>query len=80
MFFGEKTYHFEIFWPALCAVEMAGKQHVLDVVTCAVIEFPHVEGSWLEVVEVSFDFQALHDTFLHEMYVPDLIPGKTDQQ
>lgn len=61
-------------------MEVAGQQHVIDVVTCAVVKFPHVEGSWLEIVEVSFDLQTLKNTLLHKMNVPDLIPGQTERK
>lgn len=71
-----KTYHFEVLCSALGAVEVAGEEHVVDVVPGAVVEFPHVEGSWLEIVEIGFDLQALQNALLHEMYVPDLVPGK----
>lgn len=71
------TYHFEVLCSALCAMEVAGEQHVLDVMTCAIIKFPHVEGSRLEVVEVGFDLQTLQNTLLHKVNVPDLISGQT---
>lgn len=74
------TYHFEVLRSALCAVKVAGEEHVVDVVAGAVVEFPHVEGSRLEVVEISFDLEALQNALLHEVYVPDLIPGQTDGQ
>lgn len=51
----KKTYHFEVLCSALGAVEVAGEEHVVDVVPGAVVEFPHVEGSWLEIVEIGFD-------------------------
>lgn len=70
-----QTYHFEVLRSALGAVEVAGEQHVVDVVTGAVVELQHVEGSRLEIVEVGFDLQALQDILFHEMHVPDLIPG-----
>lgn len=52
----ETTYHFEVLCSALGAVKVAGEQHVTDVVTGAVIEFPHVEWSRLEIMEISFHF------------------------
>lgn len=55
----QMTYHFEVIRSALCAVEVAGQQHVVDVVSGAVVEFPHVERSRLKIVEVGFDLQAL---------------------
>lgn len=76
----EITYHFEVLRSALGAMKVAGEQHVADVVTGAVVEFTHVEGSRLEIMEVSFDLQALQNALLHKMHVPDLIPGKTDRQ
>lgn len=71
------TYHFEVVSSALSPLEVAGEQHVIDVVACTVIKLPHVKGSWLEIVEVSFDLQALHNALLHKVNVPDLISGKT---
>lgn len=73
-------YHFEVLRSALSPVEVAGQQHVIDVVTCAVVKFPHVEGSRLEIVEVSFDLQTLKNTLLHKMNVPDLISGQTERK
>ncbi len=61
-------------------MKVAGEQHVVDVMAGAVVEFPHVEGSWLEIMEIGFHLQALQDTLLHKMYVPDLIPGKMGRQ
>lgn len=69
------THHFEVLRSALGPVEVAGQQHVVDVVAGAVVELPHVKGSWLEIVEVRFDFQALQNTLLHQVDVPDLVPG-----
>lgn len=57
-------------------MKVAGEEHVVDVVAGAVVELPHVKGSWLEIVEISFYLQALQDALLHEMYVPDLVPEK----
>lgn len=74
------TYHFEVFCSALGAMEVAGEQHVVDVVTGAVVKLPHVEGSRLEIVEVSFDFQALQDALFHQVNVPDLIPAQTNRK
>lgn len=73
-------YHFEVLSSALGAVEVAGEKHLVDVVASAVVELQHVEGSWLEIVKVGFDLQALQDTFLHKMQVFDLIPAQTDKQ
>lgn len=50
----ETTHHFEVLWSALGAVKVAGEQHVVDVVAGAVVEFPHVERSWFEIVEIGF--------------------------
>lgn len=50
----ERTYHFEVLRSALSAVKVAGEQHVVDVVAGAVVEFPHVEGSRLEIMEIGF--------------------------
>lgn len=73
------TYHFEVLCSALGAVEVAGEQHVFDIVAGAVVEFPHVEGSRLKVAEVSFDLEALQNALLHEVRVSDLIPLNTDR-
>lgn len=56
-------------------MEMAGQQHVVNVMAGAVVEFPHVKRSRLEIVKVSFELQALQHALLHKVYVPDLIPG-----
>lgn len=69
------THHFEVLCSALGAVEVAGQQHVLDVVASAVVELPHVEGSRLEIVEVRLHFEALQNALLHQVYVPDLVPA-----
>lgn len=61
-------------------MKAAGEHHVLDIVAGAVVEFTHVEGSRLKMKEIGFGLQALQDTLLHEMYVPDFIPGKIDRQ
>lgn len=76
---GPNTHHFEVFRSALGAVEVAGQQHVFNVVTCAVVELPHVEGAWLEVVEVGSDLQALQHALLHQVHVPDLMPDTTEK-
>lgn len=54
---------------------MAGQQHFIDVVAGALVKLPHVERPRLEVMEISFDLQALQDALLHEVHVPDLVPG-----
>lgn len=69
------THHFKVLCSALGAVEVAGQQHVLDVVAGAVVELPHVKGSRLEIVEVRFHFEALQNALLHQVDVPDLVPG-----
>lgn len=69
------THHFKVFCSALGAVEVAGQQHVLDVVAGAVVELPHVKRSRLEIVEVRFHFEALQNALLHQVDVPDLVPG-----
>ena len=74
------TYHFEVLCSAFGAMEVAGEQHLVDVMTGAVVKFPHVEGSRLEIVEVGFDLQALQDALLHEVNVPDLIPAQRGQR
>lgn len=61
-------------------MEVAGQQHVADVVPGAVVELAHVEGARLEVVEVGFHLQALQNSLLHKVYVPDLIPGDGDRE
>lgn len=61
-------------------MKVAGEQHFVDVVACAVVEFKHVEGSRLEIMKIGFDLEALQDALLHKMYVPDLIPGRTDRE
>lgn len=71
----ERTHHFKVLRSALGAVEVAGQQHVVDVVAGAVVELPHVKGSRLEVVEIRFDLKALQNALLHQMYVPDLVPA-----
>lgn len=68
------THHFEVFSTALHATVEAGQKHVLDVVACPVVEFAHVEGPWLIVVKVGPFLQDLQDIFLHQVWVPDLIP------
>lgn len=77
---GPKTHHTEVFRSALGAVEVAGQQHVFDVVTRAVVKLPHVEGTWFEVVEVGFDLQALQHALLHEVDVPDLMPDRREEK
>lgn len=72
------TYHFKVLRSALGAVEVAGQQHVVDVVAGAVVELPHVKGSRLEVVEIRFHFQALQNALLHQVDVPDLVPDGED--
>lgn len=72
------TYHFKVLCSALGAVEVAGQQHVVDVVAGAVVELPHVEGSRLEVVEIRFHFKALQNALLHQVYVLDLVPDGED--
>lgn len=75
----KRTYHFKVLSSALGAVEVAGQQHVADVVARAVVELPHVKGSRLVIVEIRFHFQALQNVLLHQMYVPDLVPdGDSD--
>lgn len=74
----KSTYHFKVLCSALGAVEVAGQQHVVDVVAGAVVELPHVKGSRLEVVEIRFHFKALQNALLHQMYVPDLVPDGKD--
>lgn len=69
------THHFEVLCSALGAVEVAGQQHVLDVVASTVVELSHVKGSRLEIVEVRFHFEALQNALLHQVYVPDLVSG-----
>lgn len=49
-----KSYHFEVLCSALGAMKMAGQEHVVDVVTGAVIELPHVERSRLKIMEIGF--------------------------
>lgn len=61
-------------------MEVAGEQHVVDVVTRAVVKFPHVERSRFEVVEVGFDLQTLQDALLHQVNVPDLVPAQTERR
>lgn len=75
----KNTHHFEVLWSALCAVEVAGQQHVVNVVTGTVVEFQHVKRSRLEILEVSFQLQAFQNALLHEMYVPNLIPRETEK-
>lgn len=70
------THHFEVFSTALHASVVAGEQHVLDVVARSVVEFAHVEGAGFIVVKVGPVLQDLQDIFLHQMWVPDLIPGR----
>lgn len=48
------AYHFKVLCSALCAVKVAGEEHVIDVVARAVVEFPHIEGPRLEIVEIGF--------------------------
>lgn len=74
----KRTYHFKVLCSALGALEVAGQQHVVDVVAGAVVELPHVEGSRLEVMEIRFHFEALQNALLHQMYVPDLVPDGKD--
>lgn len=74
------TYHFEVLCSALGAVEVAGEQHVTDIVAGAVVEFPHVEGSRFKVVEVGFDLETLQNALLHQVHVSDLIPLKSDRE
>lgn len=68
------AYHFKVLCSALGAVKVAGQQHLLDVVTGAVVELSHVKGPRLEIVEVRFHFEALQNALLHQVYVPDLVP------
>ena len=53
------THDFEVLGSAFQASEVAGEQHVADVVARAVVELPHVEGPRLEVVEVRFELEGL---------------------
>lgn len=69
------THHFKVLSSALGALEVAGQQHLVDVMASAVVKLPHVEGTWLEVMEISLHLQALQDALLHQVHVPDLIPG-----
>lgn len=59
-------------------MEVAGQQHVVDVVARAVVELPHVKGPRLEIVEIRFHFKALQNTLLRQMNVPDLVPDGED--
>lgn len=68
------THHFEVFSTALHPPVEAGQQHVLDVVARAVVELAHVEWAGLVVVEVGPLLQELQDIFLHQVWVPDLVP------
>ena len=61
------THDFEVFRSALQAPEVAGEQHVADVVARTVVELPHVEGPRLEVVEVRFELQGLQNILLHQV-------------
>lgn len=74
------THHCEVFSTALHATEKAGKQHVLDVVAGAVVELAHVKGTGLVAVKVGLLLQDLQDVLLHQVWVPDLIPGWDEQK
>lgn len=74
MVLAKRTHHFKVLCSALGAVEVAGQQHVGDVVAGAVVELPHVKGSRLEIVEIRFHFKALQNALLHHVDVPDLVP------
>lgn len=71
------THHFEVFSAALHPTVVAGEQHVLDVVARPVVEFAHVEGAGLVAVKVGPLLQSLQHVLLHQVRVPDLVPGKT---
>lgn len=50
------TYCAEVDWVAVLPSEGALQQHVVDVVTCAVVEVSHVEQFGLESLEVGLLF------------------------
>lgn len=74
-----ESHHTEVFGSARQASELAGQQHVFNVVSCSIIELPHVEVSWLEVeAKVCFALENLHHTFFNQVSVPNLMSIKTD--
>lgn len=73
-----ESHHAEVFGPARRASELAGEQHVFNVVARSIIELPHVEVSWLEEAKVCFALENLHHAFFHQVSVPDLMSVETD--
>lgn len=70
------THHVEVIGAALGAAVEAGQQHVFDVMARSVVEFAHVEGAGLVVVEVGPLLQDLQDVLLNQVRVSDLVPGR----
>lgn len=69
------THHFEVFSTAGLPSEVAGEQHVSDVMSCSIVELTHVEGLGLEATEVGLVLQYLQLLFVSHLCVRYLIPG-----
>ena len=69
------THHLEVLGTADLPPEVAGKQHVSDVVPCTVIKLAHVEGLGLEAAKVGLVLQYLQLLFICHLSVWYLIPG-----
>lgn len=74
-----ESHHAEVFGSARRASELAGQQHVFNVVSCSIIELPHVEVSWLEEAKVCFALENLHHAFFNQVSVPNLMSIETDR-
>lgn len=69
------THHLEVFSATDLSPEVAGQQHVSNVVPSSVIELTHVEGFGFEAAEVGFVLQYLQLLFVCHLCVWYLIPG-----